>query len=147
MMLVIMAGTDTFDMGRFLSYLFAYALQQIILLITYDACRAVASFPVTDPSWPLQGNHRPRPRKRVKRVTKSSDNENYKMSLGRTYLFPLGITIVRVGCCIELFFWRLHHILGRPPHPHFRAILSNEGDQETTQYVHFDTDSYPIGVT
>ena len=161
-MLVVMAGTDIFDMGQLLSYyLFAYVLPQIILLLTFDACQAVASFPVTDPPWPLQGKHRPRLQKRVKRVikpqvTKSSDDKNHKMSWGWTYLFPWDeltyslLASPSSGLVVALNFSFGNAvtapILGRPPHPHFRAMLSNEGDQESTQYVCFDADSYPIGV-
>ncbi len=67
-----------------------------------------------------------------------------KTSWGLTYLVPLGMATFRVGCRIEICLQRLRHLIGKPL-PCFQALLSQEGDPTCAQ-VHFDMDSYPIGV-
>jgi hypothetical protein len=152
-MLAIMAGIDLMDTGQFLTYLFIYAVPQVICMLAYDLAHGDFRTPVTDPPWSFRRTQRPMPRKRVKkflkpnvskvrRKSKSNNNKNWML----TYLIPIEMAIFWVGCRIEMVWRCLGHLLGRPPPPpHFTALLGQDTEPEDS-YIRFDMDSYPIGV-
>jgi len=66
----------------------------------------------------------------------------------KTYLFPIAVSILRVGCQVEGWLRELlasHHLRELPsfPRPTF-TTLSSAVDR--TRTVHFDSNSYPIGI-
>jgi hypothetical protein len=150
-MLAIMAGIDLMDTGQFLTYLFIHALPQVIRMLAYNLAHSNFRTPVMDPPWSFQRTQRPMPRKRVKKflkpnVSKVQGKSNNHKNWMRTYLIPIGMATFRVGCHIKMVWRRLGHLLGRPPPPpHFTALLGQDIKPEDS-YIHFDTDSYPIGV-
>jgi hypothetical protein len=148
-MLAIMAGIDLIDTGQFSTYLFMYALPQVIRMLVYELTHGNDRTRVTDPPWSFRGTQRPMPCKRVKKfikpnVSKVCGKSNNHKNWMWTYLFPIGMATFWVGCCIEMVLRCLGHLLGRPP-PHFTALLGQDNKPEDS-CIHFDTDSYPIGV-
>jgi len=150
-MLAIMAGIDLIDTGQFLTYLFICALPQVIHMLAYKWTHGDFRTPVMDPPWSLRRTQRPMPCKRVKKflkpnVSKVQGKSNNHKNWMRTYLIPIGMATFWVGCCIEMFWRCLGHLLGRPPPPHhFTALLGQDTEPEDS-CIRFDMDSYPIGV-
>ncbi len=69
-------------------------------------------------------------------------------SMLRTYLVPIAISILRVGCQVEGWlreFLTSHHLRELPsfPQPTFTAVLSTV---DCTRIVCFNLNSYPIGI-
>jgi hypothetical protein len=102
--------------------------------------------------WPLQGRRTHTiPKHLCKRKKPSvrlwTEATNGK-SILRTYLIPIRVSILRVGCQVEGRLRELlasHHLRELPsfPQPTFTALLSAV---DRTRTVHFDSDSYPIGI-
>ena len=59
----------------------------------------------------------------------------------RAHLFALTIASLKAGCCVESSLRNLHH----PHHARFTALQGTHGNPWSNQ-VHFDSDSFPIGV-
>ncbi len=59
----------------------------------------------------------------------------------RVHLFALTIASPKVGCCVKSSLCGLRH----PNHAHFTALQGTHGKPRRNQ-VHFDSDSFPIGV-
>ena len=102
---------------------------------------------LAEPPWFLRGTHRVVPRKKVKRFKKPrvrliSEGDTTTNRL-KTYLFPLAAVTFRVGCRVEMFLRRVGR-LGRPP-PRYTALNSVHTLTDES-YLHFDSDSYTIGV-
>ena len=144
-MLATMAGTDMTDTGQFLTYLFVYTLPTIIQLLLEDSIPQKTTVNVflllAKPPWLLRGNQQCKKIKRPKKpfVSSTGTKGNYSKQL-RTYLLPLAMASFRVGCRVEIFLRRL-----RQPPPTLIA-LSSQTDTPDESYLHFDSDSYKIGV-
>ena len=145
LMLATMAGTDMMDTGQFLTYLFVYALPTIIHFLVEESNPQKTTITVflhlAKPPWLLRGYQRRKKIKRPKKpfVSSTGTKGNYSKQL-RTYLLPLAMASFRVGCRIEIFLRRL-----RQPPPTLIA-LSSQTDTPDESYLHFDSDSYKIGV-
>ncbi len=59
----------------------------------------------------------------------------------RAHLFALTLASLKAGCCVELYLWSLCH----PHHACFTALQGTHGNPWSNQ-VHFNSDSFPIGV-
>jgi hypothetical protein len=108
--------------------------------------------------WPLRG--RPPVRAVPKRLCKrkkpsvsSLSEEHKKKTKLRTYLVPIAVALLKVGCCVEsrLRRWRLRDLfcfcllreLPRIAASTYTALLGAINGITT---VRFDSDSYPIGI-
>jgi hypothetical protein len=104
--------------------------------------------------WPPRGKRsRPVP-KRLRRRKKPSvifriQEERNRATSYRTYLFPLAVSLFKVGCRVEYYLrcWRLREIQAlnsvREPPVTLQALSSAI---DCARAVQFDSDSYPIGV-
>ncbi len=144
-----MAGTQDLDTGQYLTYLFLFYLPRIIGLLIQTVPKDEYTLGIfrASPSWFLRGTHRTVPRKKVKRDRKPRVRlrpEGGKTTKQiRTYLVPIAMATFRVGCRVERFLRRL----GRPGRPPSRfTALSSAMDPTSESNLHFDSNSYPIGV-
>jgi len=164
--IAFMAG-PTLDTGQQIAYLQLFLLPYLLQVL----CRAL--YP-SDPAlrkttydvflrgrswrWPLRGRRSDHPipkrlRKQKKPSVRFRSNEhNNKMKLW-TYLVPIAVTLLKVGCCVEscLCCWRLRELF------HFRHLMelpsvavstytALSGAIDGISTVRFDSDSYPIGI-
>ena len=148
-MLVFMAGTQELDTGQFLPHLFILYLPQLIGLLVQATPKdeyTLRNFRASS-SWLLWGTHQTVPRKKIKRDKKPKVRMKFEGSKTtkqlRTYLIPVAVATFRVGCRVERFLRRL----GCPGRPHSRfTVLSSAINPTFKSHLHFDSDSYPIGV-
>ena len=148
-MLVFMAGTQELDTGQYITYLFLLYLPRIIGLLIQTVPKDEYTLGIfrASSSWLLQGTHRTVPRKKVKRDKKPRVRLRPEGGKGtkqiRTYLVPIAMATFRVGCRVEMLLRRFG-CLGRPP-PRYTALNSVHTLTDES-YLHFDSDSYTIGV-
>jgi hypothetical protein len=101
--------------------------------------------------WPLQGRRTHSIPKRLCKKKKPSMRLTKKANIKSrlwTYLFPIAVSVFRVGCCVEGWLRELltsHRPRKLPsfPRPTFIALSSMI---DRTRTVQFDSDSYPIGI-
>ena len=144
-----MAGTQELDTGQYITYLFLLYLPRIIGLLIRTVPKDEYTLGIfrASSSWLLRGTHRTVPRKKVKRDKKPRVRlrpEGGKTTKQmRTYLVPIAMATFWVGCRVERFLRRL----GRPGRPPSRfTALSSAMNPTFESNLHFDSDSYPIGV-
>ncbi len=159
MMLAFMAG-PTMHTGHQVTYLYMFIMPYLL------RCLFQATYP-TDPKlqkatynvfireslwqWPLRGRRPhsiPKCLHRKKKPSVHFQMEGTIKAKLQTYRVPVMVSVFKVGCCMERRLRELlasHHLRELPsfPQPTFTALLSAV---DHTRTVHFDSDSYPIGI-
>jgi hypothetical protein len=146
--MMVCAGMDDNNVG--ITYLFIYALPHIIAELIRQAVpkdRAFYKTLLLRQAWLPQGHHHLVPRTKVKRYKKKPvsivpEGVNTANKL-QTYLFPLAMASLQVGCRVESLARRLCHRTQAPLH--LRALQSLEAPPQQSPLL-FDSDSFPIGV-
>jgi hypothetical protein len=164
--LAFMAG-PTLDTGQQIAYLQLFLLPYLLQVL----CRAL--YP-SDPAlqkttyevfargrswrWPLRGRQPvhsipKRLCKKKKPSVRFWSREHDNNTKLRTYLVPIAITLLKVGCCVEscLCCWRLRELfhsrcLRELPSVAVLTYTALLGVINGISTVRFDLDSYPIGI-
>jgi hypothetical protein len=157
----------TLDTGQQIAYLQLFLLPYLLQVL----CRAL--YP-SDPAlrktsydvflrgrswrWPLWGRRSDHPipkrlRKQKKPSVRFRSNEHNDKTKLRTYLVPIAITLLKVGCCVEscLRRWRLRKLfhflcLRELPSVAVSTYTALSGAIDGILTVRFDLDSYLIGI-
>jgi hypothetical protein len=165
-MIAFMAG-QTLDTGQQIAYLQLFLLPYLLQVL----CRAL--YP-SDPAlrettynvflrgrswrWPLRVRRSGHPiPKRLCKQKKPSvrfwSNKHTDKTKLRTYLVPIAVTLLKVGCCVEscLRRWQLRELfhfccLREPPSVAVSTYTALLGAIDGISTVRFDLDSYPIGI-
>jgi hypothetical protein len=148
-----MAGPSYFDTGQlshFITYLFLICLPMFIIFICHSAipknpasrCFLIAMILRGTP-WPPRGHRGPifQRRRKVKMKVRNRHHQATMRDKLRAHLFALTIASLKAGCHVESSLQNLHHL----HHARFTALQGTHGNLWSNQ-VHFDSDSFPIGV-
>jgi hypothetical protein len=164
--LAFMAG-PTLDTGQQIAYLQLFLLPYLLQVLcqalyptdpvlrktTYDVFLQGRSW-----HWPLRGRRSDHPiPKRLRKQKKPSvrfwSNERNDKTKLQTYLVPIAVTLLKVGCHVEscLRPWRLRelfhfHRLRELPSVAVSTYTALLGRIDGISTVRFDSDSYPIGI-
>jgi hypothetical protein len=93
--------------------------------------------------WPPLGHRGPifQRRSKVKMNVRNRHCQTTMRERLRAHLFALAIASLKAGCCVELSLRNLRH----PHHAPFTKLQGTHGNPWSNQ-VHFNSDSFPIGV-
>jgi hypothetical protein len=148
-----MAGPSYLDRGllsHFITYLFLIYLPMFIIFICRSVipenpasgCFLMATILRGTP-WPPQGHRGPifQRRRKVKMKVRNRHRQATMRGKLKAHLFALTIASLKARCHVESSLRNLRH----PHHARFNALQGTHGNPWSNQ-VHFDSDSFPIGV-
>jgi hypothetical protein len=160
MMLAFMAG-PTMHIGHQVAYLYLFIMPYLFQYLFWAAYstdpmlqKMTSCILIHESPWQwlllARRTHtipkclRERKKSSVRLWTEATNGKSMLM----TYLVPIVVSILRVGCWVEEWLRELlasHHLRELPsfPRPTFTALLSAV---DRTRTVCFDSDSYPIGI-
>jgi hypothetical protein len=157
-LLACVAGS-ILDTGQYITYLLLLSYLPIFIIFLIEnaiprdptSCGYLMATILRGTPWHLWGTICVLRHKRVKQYIKPvrhlilGDDVKPTSKL-RPYLLPAAITSFQVGCCVESFLCRLIH--PSPATPCFLGLMGASKDLTSmgNNQVHFDLDSYPVGI-